>query len=238
MGSTLLPTTGQIKLWKISMLGGKGKERTSLFWGRVRLSPFPFIDPASSLLPKLTSSSSLLHDSMEYYSDSLWKIWQSRPDDRKFSLVCIVRESSVFLSLSSSTTRVSRTRFFLPHRQLWRLRLGREVLWRLGKNRFAQDHAYLASVRPVLFLPSFFSSKPLELTFSFSHPQRLSRRVRKPRRLVRRTSSSSPRLLQRPHPRSHPHPPHRATSRLQRSREAYGRVHLLPRAGRARRAAS
>ncbi|KAL7414568.1 hypothetical protein BDY24DRAFT_440530 [Mrakia frigida] len=33
---------------------------------------------------------------MEYYSDSLWKIWQSRPDDRKFSLVCIVHNSGDF----------------------------------------------------------------------------------------------------------------------------------------------
>lgn len=37
---------------------------------------------------------------MEYFSDSLWKIWQARPDDRKFSLVCIVRQSTLaFLPL-------------------------------------------------------------------------------------------------------------------------------------------
>ena len=40
--------------------------------------------------------------SMKHFTSDLWKIWEARPDDRKFILVCIVRSSLSPLLLSST----------------------------------------------------------------------------------------------------------------------------------------
>lgn len=101
----------------MSMLDGKGKEPTSSCYRRLRSSESSrFCARSCSVVPQKLIYRFLFHLSMDYFSEALWKIWEARPADRKFSLVCIPRSASLLPPMPFARSKTDLILLDLPFR--------------------------------------------------------------------------------------------------------------------------